>query len=149
MVKMAWERGGTRARWENGEGHMGKVGLPPFCRSGPIFCGARILVRHRKLHFCGARARCASFLWRIHMHAPQKALFLWRTVGSAPQKVPRWIWPNHWTWDPHIFCGAWDGMRHRILAFCGAWATDAPQKGQDFCGARRTMRTELFLWRTN
>ena len=60
MVKMAWERGGTRARWENGEGHMGKVGLPPFFRSGPIFCGARISVRHRKLHFCGARAKCAT-----------------------------------------------------------------------------------------
>ena len=38
MVKMAWEREGARvskmgARKKKG-GHMGKGGLPPFCRSG-------------------------------------------------------------------------------------------------------------------
>ena len=67
MGKMAWERGGTRARWENGEGHMGKVGLPPFCKSG------------------------AHFLWRTVLGAPQKVMFMWCTELSAPQKA-NFLW---------------------------------------------------------
>ena len=137
MVKMAWERGGTRARWENGEGHMGKWGCHLFVDLGQysVAHGSRcatescISVAHGSrcatesfisvAHGLGAPQK-ACFLWRIQTHAPQKVCFLWRTVGRAPQKVPRWIWPNHWTWDPHFFYGAWEGMRHRIRAFCGA-----------------------------
>ena len=45
MVKMAWERGGARARWEDKEGHMhGERVVSPFVD----------LVRHLSvIHGCG------------------------------------------------------------------------------------------------
>ena len=67
MVKMAWERGGARVRWEEEEGvTWGKVVYHLFV------------------------VLDANILWRISFHAPQKAEFLWRTRHGAPQKKPRW-----------------------------------------------------------
>ena len=64
MVKMAWERGGARARWEDEKGHMHvERVVSPFVD----------LVRHLSVaHGWGA---------------PQKVKILWRTVAGAPQKV--------------------------------------------------------------
>ena len=66
MVKMAWERGGARARSEDEEGHMGKGCCHLFVD----------LV--------------ANIPWRIQHHAPQNVEFLWRTSHGAPQNLPRW-----------------------------------------------------------
>ena len=64
MVKMAWERGGARVRWEEEEGvTWGKVAYHLFVDLD------------------------ANILWRMQGDEPQKADILWRTAAGAPQKV--------------------------------------------------------------
>ena len=63
MVKMAWERGGARVRWEEEGVTWGKVVYHLFV------------------------VLDANILWRMEGDAPHKANILWRTLDGAPQKV--------------------------------------------------------------
>ena len=126
MVKMTWERGGVRARWEEEEG-------------GSHACG-------EGCHLFVDLVR--TFLWRTWAGAPQKVRILWRTWARAPQKV-RILWRT-WAGAPQNLARSASGQSLRVGPANILWRTwaGAPQKPlflwRTLLGAPQKY---VFLWR--
>ena len=96
---------------------VGRGGVTTFCN----------LVRHLSV---AHQPRCASEMNQICLSsiieggARQDSM-----AHPTPCATESWVSVAHPGW-----------VRHRKLAFCGAWAKDAPQKVKNFCGAPYSMR---------
>ena len=89
MVKMAWERGGARARWEDEEGHMGKGWCAPFCRSGG---------QHSVAHGVGCATESGhSVAHRAACQPPYNPFCgsAWKITNEVPKRSDEQYLSNH------------------------------------------------------